>query len=109
MGEHEGREDQCGPSPTGALPEGAAKPERSTADPAQCLGLPPFRAKYSRPDDLGPDSLDMLAALDEPELLMHALRKLANARPGKSWAIIDQHVGYAITSLKVANEPAPRA
>ncbi len=50
----------------------------------------------------------MLAALDEPELLMQALRKLANARPGKMWAIVDQHVGYAITSLKVANEPPPR-
>jgi len=50
----------------------------------------------------------MLAALDEPELLMLALRKLANARPGKFWAIIDQHVGFAIQSLKHANEPPPR-
>jgi hypothetical protein len=51
----------------------------------------------------------MLAALDEPELLMLALRKLANSRPGRMWGIVDQHVGFALASLKHANETPARA
>jgi hypothetical protein len=40
---------------------------------------------------------------------MQALRKLAASRPGKMWAIIDQHAGFAITSLNYANETPARA
>ena len=40
---------------------------------------------------------------------MLALQRLAKARPGKFWAIVGQHVGFAIQSLKHANEPPPRA
>ena len=40
---------------------------------------------------------------------MLALQRLAKVRSGKFWAIVGQHAGYAIASLKVANEPSPRA
>lgn len=109
MGEHEGREEPSGQSERGALPEGAPITFGSAADPAQRDGVPPLRAQYSRPDDLGPESLDLLASCNEPELLMLALRKLAASRPGKFWAIVGQHAGFAAQSLKHANEPPPRA
>ena len=111
MGEHEGREESSGQSERGALPEGAAlvgEPDPDPADSAQRDSVPPLRAQYSRPDDLGPESLDLLASCNEPELLMLALRKLAASRPGKFWAIVGQHAGFAAQSLKHANEPPPR-
>ena len=108
MDELTGREEPPGQSPAGALPEGAALAEGPAAGPAQRDGVPPLRAQYSRPDDLGPEVLDLLASCNEPELLMLALQRLAKARPGKSWAIVGQHVGFAIQSLKHANEPPPR-
>jgi hypothetical protein len=108
MGEPTGREGSSGELESGALPEGAQVAHGSAAGPAQCVGVPPLRVKYSRPDDLGLDSLDMLAALDEPELLMLALHRLASVRPGRMWAIVDQHAGFAIQSLKHANETPAR-
>ena len=109
MGEPTGREGSPGQSEGSALPEGAAASHEPAADPAQRDGVPPLRAQYSRPDDLGPESLDLLASCNEPELLMLALRKLAASRPGKFWAIVGQHAGFAAQSLKHANEPPPRA
>ena len=109
MDESTGREEPSGQPERGALPEGAVLPTEPAADPAQRDSVPPLRAQYSRPDDLGPESLDLLASCNEPELLMLALRKLAASRPGKFWAIVGQHAGFAAQSLKHANEPPPRA
>jgi hypothetical protein len=50
----------------------------------------------------------MLVQLDEPELLIRALKAIANERRGKSWKIVAAWAGHTEDALKVANEP-PRA
>jgi hypothetical protein len=48
-----------------------------------------------------------LAALDEPELLIRALKKTASERHTKSWKIVAAWAGHTEDALKVANEPGP--
>jgi hypothetical protein len=76
LGEPEGREGQAGPLEASPLPEGAAKPEGSAADPAQRLGVPPFRGQSQ-----STTSLDTLASLDEPEQLIRELKAIAASFP----------------------------
>jgi hypothetical protein len=76
LGEPEGREGQAGPLETSPLPEGAAKPEGSAADPAQRVGVPPFRGSAT-----SAGSLDVLVSLDEPEQLIRELKAIAESYP----------------------------
>jgi hypothetical protein len=101
MGESERREGRDRAVEGSALPEGAAVDE-SAADFARREDLPPLHSKFE-----SADSLDLLAALDEPELLVRALKKLADERRGKGWAVVKTWAGYTEEALRIANEPGP--
>lgn len=86
MGESERREGQVGASEAGALPEGAAIPSGSAADPAQRLGVQGVSGRGE-----SSVSLDLQALLDEPEQLIHELKKIADAHPdSKRWTIVSR-------------------
>jgi hypothetical protein len=45
--------------------------------------------------------------MDEPELLIRALKKLAHERHEKKWKLVATWAGYTEDALRVANEPGP--
>jgi hypothetical protein len=97
MGEPERREELDRPLEGGALPEGAATPAGPAADPARRDRLPPLHSRQDSADDLAKsledpnaplsESLDLLIKLNEPELLIRALKKIAVQYPpeDKRW------------------------
>lgn len=99
MGEPEGR---TGPSqdPEGsALPEGAHVVEGSAASAAPRVGVPPLHGRsQSAPN------LDLL--LDEPLLLVTALRKLAAGRTDQEWTAIYMAMCDLEGRLERLQEPA---
>ena len=110
MGESEGREDELGDPEGGAVPEGADLAEGHTSDPAHSESLPPLPG---RPKSSGDLSLDLAAALDEPEQLVRMLIVAAQEHVGYSengpkWAVIVNHAAAAAKELEKRNEPASR-
>lgn len=108
MGEPEGREDEPGATEASAVPEGAAASDGPPADPAHGDELPAFRAKSKSAGDM---SLDLAAALDEPEQLVRMLGFAANEHVGYSenstkWAVVLKHSLAAGRELAQMNEPA---
>jgi hypothetical protein len=96
-----GRADDDGDAEAGPVPEGAAiEPQLAEGSSAR-QGVPLLQVK----GDIGPESLDMLAALNEPEQLMRALHRLANERTSRSWGVVARYAGIAEEALKAANEP----
>jgi hypothetical protein len=95
--------DEAGPAETAQaspMPEGA---EKRPAGAAQRQGVPPLRGGAESADDLA-----LLVTLDEPELLIRTLRKIANGRRGRSLDIVAWHAAAAEEALRDANEPAKR-
>jgi hypothetical protein len=82
MGEPEGREGQDRALEASALPEGAAVAEESAAGAAQRDRVPPFH-----PGPIPAASLDLLVSMNEPELLIRELKKIAGQYPkeDKRW------------------------
>jgi hypothetical protein len=77
--------------------EGAARPAGDLPPDGESL-----RVRFSDPNA---DSLDMLVTLNEPELLMRALHRLAGERTSRSWGVVARYAGIAEEALKAANEP----
>ena len=89
------------------MPEGADLTEGHTADPAFGERLPPLPGQPKSAGDL---SLDLAAALDEPEQLIRMLIVAAQEHVGYSengpkWAVIINHAASAAKELEKRNEP----
>lgn len=94
--------------PTEALPEGASvSPERARdiAFGERLKAILANKGQRRTPDNL--ESLDLLVELDEPELLIKVLRKIAHdrARGSRTWGAIYDNLSFVEEALEVANRP----
>ena len=111
MGEPEGRTDETRDAGAGALPEGhAADGSGYDTDPSQRQRVPPLPGQ---PRAAGDMSLDMAAALDEPEQLVRHLVIAAQEHIGASeneakWKVVLGHASAATKELERVNQPRSR-
>jgi hypothetical protein len=107
LGKSEGREDEVR-TETGALSEDAGVDVGSAADSALGDRLPPLPGQPKSAGDL---SLDLAAALDEPEQLVRCLVIAAQEHVGYSensdkWKVVLGHATAAAKELEKLNAPA---
>jgi hypothetical protein len=108
MGESEGREDEIGDTDAGPVPEGFGSPDGPAGGAARRDRLSSLRGRTQPTGDM---SLDLAAALDEPEQLVRHLIIAAQDHVGYSeneakWKVVLGHAASAAKELEKLNEPA---
>jgi hypothetical protein len=91
---------EAGPVGAGSMQEGASISNPSLSDSVQTL-----RSKPAASENI---SLDLLVSLDEPGLLMLALKMIAAQKYSREWQAVHDIAKDGVDRLDLLNQPKPR-